>query len=191
MHLIAKLMETSDVQRAVGLAREMKERYPGLPAASVALGVLYQYFPPNSKEMQAAEGELLSALRLDPMNGLAHARLGHLYTQRRQHREAIGHLEAANLILGPSVAALNDLCLSYEALGNRPRAAQLKRLCAQRQALLQELASLEKRLAADPENPALKRRHLDLWRTLGQSEAASELVLFTGGNALLERGANP
>lgn len=166
--LIGKLMEASNVQYATVLAKEMCDRYPGLAVGYLILGDLHQHYPPGSPENEKSEQEFLIALQRDPVNGVAHAQLGHLYRLRKRYPESIKHLEAASLILHSPSGVLIDLYETYKTSGNTAQAMRLKGLVGEREQREQEAIVLGKRLMSDPGNPLLKRRYRELLGLLGQ-----------------------
>jgi len=128
-----------DVQGAVEAFRSALDRDGGLVAAWIALGeVLF-----DLDRTEEAEAAFLRARELSPGTAAAHAGLGRVRLERRDHAAAARSLEEA-LRLAPQASAYRyPLGLAYRGLGDDERA----------------IAEMEQRgmLAAPPEDPHLQR----------------------------------
>ncbi len=158
LHLINTMLQSNDAVGALEVARGLTRRYPGYAQGYALVAVAAGAFPRNSPEAQSAEGALLTALRLDPTNALAHFRLGQSYNIAGDGRRALPHLEAALLLHDDRSALLFQLSQAYAANGRPADAARALDDFHRISALENAISALEKQQSLDTANVNLDRR---------------------------------
>src|ERR1051326_3812513 len=98
LHYINRMLEANDRAGVLAASRELTQRYPGYAQGYALMATVSDLYPRDSPEARSTESLLLKALRLDPTNALAHAKLGYVYLKSADYKRAVSHLEAARLL---------------------------------------------------------------------------------------------
>ncbi|MGH9717877.1 MAG: tetratricopeptide repeat protein [Candidatus Acidiferrales bacterium] len=105
---------------AIGYYREIIELSPDWLEAHINLGVaLYQ-----AGELDGARAAFVTAVQLDPWNGICRYNLGCVLEEQGEIDEAIRHLRCAARVLPNHADARFNLALAYEKRGQRRLARQ-------------------------------------------------------------------
>lgn len=179
VRMVRLLLRSQRLPEAIRTASELSRKYPGSSAAWGVLGECYAQCPPDSPEGRQAAAVLLQAVRLDPLNGAAHASLGRLLVTRGMPGAALPHLEAARELGSSDVSLLFNLGRAYRATGRVAEASRVEAEFQRLNAIESELAALEKRLAVNPDEPGALERLLRLAEALhdpGRRERYRRLV---------------
>jgi tetratricopeptide (TPR) repeat protein len=174
LHGINRMLEANDLAGALAAARDLTRRYPGYTQGYALLATVCALYPRDSPEARSTEGLLLQALRFDPTNALAHARLGYVYLKADDARRAVAHLEAARLLHYQDASLLFNLSAAYRKMGRNADASRVERAFQQISRLENELSTLEKQAAMAPADAVLARRVQQTRAALETAQRASE-----------------
>lgn len=116
--------EESTLPDAIGYYRQIVEQSPDWIEAHINLGVaLYQ-----TGDVDEARAAFLTAVQLDPWNGICRYNLGCVLEEQGEIDEAIRHLRCAARVLPSHADARFNLALAYEKRGQRRLAREQWRL---------------------------------------------------------------
>jgi predicted Zn-dependent protease len=172
LHCINSLFTANDIAGALQMARDLTQRYPGYAQGYALMAVACDLYPPDSPEAGSTEGLLLTALRLDPTNALAHVRLGFLYLKERAAKRAIPHLEAAHLLGYHKGDLMFQLTQAYRETGQTARAKRSLEDFYRISHLENEQSTLEQKAATEPDNADIRRQLDDVNAALTLAQRA-------------------
>jgi tetratricopeptide (TPR) repeat protein len=172
IHLINTMLESNDPAGAVETAQALTKRYPGYAQGYVLYAIACQAFPPSSPEYRKAEEAFLNALRLEPTNSLAHARLGSLYNAKGDAKRAVEHLEAAWILYYERSSLLYQLSVAYRALGKTEDADRAFQSFNHISKLENELSALQKKRGMEPHRADLSQQIEQTNALLSQAKRA-------------------
>jgi predicted Zn-dependent protease len=158
LHLINTMLEANDAAGALETAQELTRRYPGYAQGYALIGVAAGAFPKDRLLGHQVEEALKTALRLEPTNALAHARLGQFYNTGGDPRRALPHLQAALLLYYDRTSLLFQLSQAYRAQGDTAAAERLFRAFQRISAQENQLSALQKQSATTPGDSELALR---------------------------------
>ncbi len=173
LHYINRMLEANDPAGVLAAARDLTQRYPGYSQGYALMATVSDLYPHDSPEARSTEGLLLKALRLDPTNALAHAKLGYVYLRAGNIKRAVPHLEAARLLRFDQTSLLFNLSEAYRKSGRSADAARVEREFQQISRLENEISTLERQASMAPADTALQKRILDVRLALDRAKQAS------------------
>ena len=170
LHYINRMLEANDHAGALAAARDLTQRYPGYAQGYALMGAVVGLYPPDSPEARSSKSLLLTALRYDPTNALAHVRLGYIYLRATDYRRAVPHLEAGRVLGYDRTSLLFNLSEAYRKSGRFADADRVEREFQQISRLENELSVVERKSAMAPADTTIEKRRKEVRAALQKAK---------------------